>query len=76
MEKFIVYIDLPKEEIIAAYKHFFGEEKKPTRKELAKWIGDLAQADIGDRAPDSEEDEPPTTTRRKKSYYERERDLW
>lgn len=46
MEKFTVTIDLTLEQIRASYKHHFGQKKNPTKKEIASWIGNLAEADI------------------------------
>lgn len=56
MLKFTVTIDLELSEIIAAYKHHFQVDKKPTKKDIARWIGSLAEADIVSVLPDNYED--------------------
>lgn len=58
MEKFTVYIDLSLEEIKRGYANHFGPNmKKPTRKDLASWIGSLAEGDIQSAASHHDEDE-------------------
>jgi len=57
MERFTVKIDLELEEIQAAWKHFFGQKKKPTRREIGEWIANLATADIESEASHITRDE-------------------
>jgi hypothetical protein len=57
MEKFTVHIDLTLEEIYLGYRNFYGSDKKPTRKDIAQWISNLAEADIMDCASHENDDE-------------------
>lgn len=57
MERFSILIDLPMATILRAYNNYFDTLKKPTKKQLAGWISDLAEADILDAASHEKEDE-------------------
>lgn len=46
MKKFIVYIDLSMEEIVRGYRNYFGKAEGVSKKDIAVWIGNLAQSDI------------------------------
>lgn len=46
MEKFTISIDMELEEIKKAYRMFYGEKEKVTKKDLTTWISQLAHADI------------------------------
>lgn len=56
MEKFTIIIDLPIETIRAGYKNYFGDAKRPKKKDLSAWIGNLAEADILDCSSHKKED--------------------
>lgn len=58
MERFVIYLDLPLEIIKKGYRHYYGENsKKPLKKDLAKWISTLAEADVLDCSSHDENDD-------------------
>lgn len=57
MEKFTILIDLPLNTIQKAYRQHLGGDRKPTKKDIGIWIGNLAEADIISIAGYDDEDE-------------------